>query len=443
MIAIAVLQALEGRDVARGHTEIVGQLGRLVVGIGADEGNALNLLGIEGQHIALVLEQHHRLTCHEQGMPTVGLTLYHLTADTGIGHHLLGVVHAQLHLDGEQAGQGGVDVALGMEPLLHALGQELIEVATLQVGAGQHGITGGHDVVGMCLVITGKVGHGPAVGGYIALELPLVAQDVHQQGVVAAARLSVHTVVGTHHAMHTGLAHKVAEGGQIGVPQVVERRTRIEGMTHTLGTAVHGKMLGTGHGLQVMRVVALQTVHHGHAHLACQVGVLTVGLLSASPTRVAEDVDVGGPVGETVVLGHAALLQILVEEGAALGAGDIAHAAECLGVEGGGHADGLREHGDLFLGAGHTVERLVPPVISRYAQPLNGRGIVLHQFHLFLQGEAGDEVIHSLLDGEFGVAEGIIGGRLLRHSTHVDATQQDKACKQFPLFHDSDFYFKV
>ena len=376
-------------------------------------------------------------------MPSVGLTLHHIAADARIGHHLLGVEHAQLHLDGEQARERGVDVALGMEPLLHALGQELVEVATFQVGAGQHGITGGHDVVGMCLVITGKVGHGPAVGGYIALELPLVAQNVHQQGVVAAAGLSVHTVVGTHHAMHTGLAHEVAEGGQIGVPQVVECRTRIEGMAQTLGTAVHGKVLGAGHSLQVMRVVALQAAHHGHAHLACQIGVLAVGFLSASPTRVAEDVDVGGPVGETVVLGHAALLQILVEEGAALGAGDIAHAAECLGVEGGSHTDGLRKHGDLFLGAGHTVERLVPPVVGRNAQPLNGRGIVLHQFHLFLQGEAGDEVIHSLLDGEFGVAEGIAGGRLLRHSTRVDATQQDKACKQFPLFHDSDFYFKV
>ena len=214
-------------------------------------------------------------------------------------------------------------------------------------------------------------------------------------------------------------------------------------MTHTLGTAVHGKMLGTGHGLQVMRVVALQTVHHGHAHLACQVGVLTVGLLSASPTRVAEDVDVGCPIGEAIVLGHIALPEAFVEEGTPLGAGHVAHAAECLGVEGGSHTDGLRKHGDLFLGAGHTVERLVPPVVGRNAQPLNGRGIVLHQFHLFLQGEAGDEVIHSLLDGEFGVAEGIAGGRLLRHSTRVDATQQDKACKQFLLFHDSDFYFKV
>ena len=173
--------------------------------------------------------------------------------------------------------------------------------------------------------------------------------------------------------MHTGLAHKVAEGGQIGVPQVVERRTRIEGMTHTLGTAVHGKMLGTGHSLQVMRVVALQTVHHGHAHLACQVGVLTVGLLSASPPWVAEDIYVGSPHRETMEScgGHTAAL-LLVPFGTCLIAGSCEHPLHQRYVEGGSHAYRLWKNSDVAL-VGQSMKSLTPPTELSDAESGYGR----------------------------------------------------------------------
>ena len=73
--------------------------------------------------------------------------------------------------------------------------------------------------------------------------------------------------------------------------------------------AVYGKVLGTGKQFtilahaQILTVIAhaLQPAHHSQAHLGSEVGILAVGLLSASPTGVTEDVDVRCPERQTLV----------------------------------------------------------------------------------------------------------------------------------------------
>ena len=70
-------------------------------------------------------------------------------------------------------------------------------------------------------------------------------------------------------------------------------------MAVPLGTAMHSEVLGTRQQFsvrtdaQVFAVVAyaLQTTHHSKSHLTRQIRIFTVGLLSTSPSRVAEDVN--------------------------------------------------------------------------------------------------------------------------------------------------------
>ena len=63
---------------------------------------------------------------------------------------------------------------------------------------------------------------------------------------------------------------------------------------------MHGIVLGTRPQLTVFRRLgALQTAHHGIAHHRGQVRVLTIGLLSSAPPRVAEDVYIGCPYRQT------------------------------------------------------------------------------------------------------------------------------------------------
>ena len=98
-------------------------------------------------------------------------------------------------------------------------------------------------------------------------------------------------------------------------------------MAVPLWSAVHGKVLGTCQQLAILAVVwTLQSAHHGKSHLCCQIGVFAIGLLSASPSWITEDIDVGCPEGETLIAAyHTVFLCQLV-----LGTCFIAHSGECL-----------------------------------------------------------------------------------------------------------------
>src|SRR5689334_10832766 len=102
---------------------------------------------------------------------------------------------------------------------------------------------------------------------------------------------------------------------------------------------MHGEVLGRRDGLVVMRVVALEAAHERDAEPAGQVWVFAVGLLSASPAGVAEDIDVWRPDRETEVDGVNVVANRLVILGACFGRDRLTHLPDQAGVPGGGHAD--------------------------------------------------------------------------------------------------------
>ena len=140
-------------------------------------------------------------------------------------------------------------------------------------------------------------------------------------------------------------------------------------------------------------------------------GILAVGLLAASPARVAEDVDVGRPEDEALVEVALVARDPAVVHRAGL-VGDAGRDAQHeVGVPRRREADGLREH-RRPSGAGDAVQRLVPPRELRDAQPIDGRGALDHQRHLLVKREPPDEVVDTRVDREIGVAERHRHGRL-------------------------------
>ena len=166
--------------------------------------------------------------------------------------------------------------------------------------------------IGLSVVMTlGKeVVDGPAVRYHYTLVTPLVAQDLLQQAAASAAGLILVAVVGAHNLLDIGLLYKCLEGGQIGLSEVT--CCDILGVVHVtvpLRTAVHRKVLGAGVQLVVLGIGrTLKTVYNRYTHPGCQVRVLAVGLLTASPARVAEYVYVRGPERETLVAAQTAVL---------------------------------------------------------------------------------------------------------------------------------------
>lgn len=147
-------------------------------------------------------------------------------------------------------------------------------------------------------------------------------------------------------------------------------------------------------------------------------GVLPGRLLAATPPRVAEDVDVGRPVGEPRLAGA-------VHPEGLRGDGP-GHGAPQRAVEGGGGEDDLREGGGGADGArgevdpgpvvGEPVEGLGPPLVGRDAQARDPGRRVGQLRDLLVQGEQRDERPRARRDGERGVAERVGARRVRRRA---------------------------
>ena len=75
-------------------------------------------------------------------------------------------------------------------------------------------------------------------------------------------------------------------------------------MTLALGAAVHCIVLGAGVGLVVFLVIALHTLYVGNTQNAHMVRILTVSLLTATPTGITENVHVGAPECQLRIAGN-------------------------------------------------------------------------------------------------------------------------------------------
>ena len=234
----------------------------------------------------------------------VCITFQHVTTDRSIRHAFLGVEHTYFEQNAEQTLERSVDVAFAVQALAHTFSELLVEVAALKVSSGKECIAHGRGGIGVSFMMVVEVVHCATVGSYIALEVPLIAKDVHHKRVVAAAWLSVEAIIGTHHAVNACFYDKFVESRQISVPKVESRWPRIKDVTAIFGATMHGKVLGTCHRFQVIWVVAFETAHYSRTHLGGKIWVFAVGFLTASPARVAKDIDIRSPISKATILSY-------------------------------------------------------------------------------------------------------------------------------------------
>ena len=132
-----------------------------------------------------------------------------------------------------------------------------------------------------------------AVGHHVPVKRPRVAQNVLEQVIARTSRLPVHPVVSTHHGASAAVDDGGAEGGKIGVLQVVHGDVHIGMMTGRFRTAVHGKVLGSRDHVRECRIIALHALDKSHSELRCEVWIFAIGFLAPAPAWIAEDVEVG------------------------------------------------------------------------------------------------------------------------------------------------------
>ncbi len=128
-------------------------------------------------------------------------------------------------------------------------------------------------------------------------------------------------------------------------------------------------MLRRGDDLRALGIGALQAADEGDAHRRGQDGILAIGFLAASPARIAEDVDVGGPAVEpgSDMPDPPGFARERVEP-ADLGADRACYRLDERRIEAGGQTDRLGEIGRRDRPQ-RAVERFRPPVIGRNVEP--------------------------------------------------------------------------
>ena len=228
-----------------------------VVGIRSQHGQRLDVFR-EGQH-AFVLEQHHRLAGGLGGRCVVLLAADDILTKLCPRQTVGGVEHTQFEAAHQRLAQMLVEHVLLDEAFFESFGEAHEHLSAFQVGTVQHGVDRCRKSVFMSLMLSAvkEIVDGIAVGEHNGVVAPFVAQDVDEQAVAGAAGLALEALVGAHHLAHVGFLHQRLEGGQIGLPKVAVRRVHVHRVAQGLWSAMHGIVLRTGVGLEVIGIVTL------------------------------------------------------------------------------------------------------------------------------------------------------------------------------------------
>ena len=385
-----------------------------VIGIGTHHGNGDAIL-LERQHVVLVLEEHDGFPGGLGGQGGVGGAAQLLFTQLGPGELFGRVEHTQLETGFQDASEVHVNLGFRDETLLNGFGEGFEAGAAFHVRAGKDGIGRCAGGVRMGAVLAGvvEVTDGAAVRHNQAAEAPLVAEDVREEPVAAAAGISLIALVCAHHFLDVAVLHNLAEGGEVGLPKVPHGDGYVKAVPVGLRAAVNGKMLGAGVQLEVFLVRSLHGQHGLGAHYGVEERVLAGGLLAASPAGIPENVHIGAPEGEAVVPDVAVGLRyahLVVVRGIPDGPCLIRHGGVNLillgGIESGAQGNHLREDGNVVVA--DAVTGLVPPVVGGDAQPVHGDGAVHHKADFLFRREQGHKVVHPLVQGEPGILERIV-----------------------------------
>ena len=304
-----------------------------------------------------------------------------------------------------------VHLSLGNQSASHRFGNALIGIAitTLHIRTCQCSLGRSMYCIRRCLVTGIEIAHSTAIADHQILEAPLIAQNLLQQTGIATTRFVVKTLIGTHHFAHLRILHQCLECRHIGFPHVTRRDIgKIGMMTGVFRSAMHCIVLGTSPQLAIFCVFrTLQATHNSRSHHRGKIGVLAIGFLSASPSRVSEDIHIGSPNRQAVeLLILSSVEHTLVVLGTKLGTSCIEHFVQQRRIERGCHGYWFREDCNATH-VGSAMQGLTPPKEFPDSQTRNGRTLIQHQLGFFLQCQSRAQVLGTLLGREERVLIGV------------------------------------
>ena len=251
-------------------------------GILADDKHTLGLVQVDGQHVALVLQQHDAVLGNLERRVIVCLAAQEATG--AVAGHRGAEVEAQhaAHLLVEFAGG---EFAF-LDEFLVGQGQVVSIVGVACTPCQAVGPTAELHVQAVLDGLLGVVGSSPVADDHTVI-LPVAFQYLVECVLVVAAVLVLVQIVGTHDAPGVALLNGGLECGQVDLAQGAVTDDDIDLMTVLL-IVVQAEVFDTR-----CRAGALQPLDVGGHHARCQQRVLTHVLEVAAVQRCAVDVHTG------------------------------------------------------------------------------------------------------------------------------------------------------
>ena len=134
------------------------------------------------------------------------------------------------------------------------------------------------------------------------LKTPFAAQDIFEQKFAGTTDFIQRAVVGAHHRFNLCFRDQFFEGRQVGIVQLTFGHNGIEGVTIFLRSRMDSIMFGTCRCFEIFGMIALQALHKRRCHLTGKERVFAPGFLSAPPARIAENIHIWRPEGQSLIL---------------------------------------------------------------------------------------------------------------------------------------------
>src|ERR1700679_1843289 len=148
-------------------------------------------------------------------------------------------------------------------------------------------------------------------------------------------------------------------------------------MPERLRTTVYRVVFWRCDNLEIFMIASLQGFDESNADPRCEKRILPVGLLTSSPPRIAEDIDIWSPQIQPIIDGMVAMRDRIGILCTRFSRDDRSLPADEIYVPARGHADSLRENSCISRN-GDAMNRLTPPVICGYPKSRNCGSLVLH-----------------------------------------------------------------
>ena len=214
----------------------------------------------------------------------------------------------------------------------------------------------------------------PAVRSIMTFEFPFSSQDIFHKIFMCTARFSVCSVIGTHYSFYICFCNQCFKSRKVCFPHILHTYFRIKFMSQRFRATVYCKMFCAGSSFH-NRSITLKSFYEFHAKSGRQIWILTIGFMPSAPSRISENVYIGGPESKTLVNISVFFCRICIVFCSSLSCNDVANFFHLFIVKYCSHRNCLREHG-CHTCSGYSMQCFIPVIICRNTQSFHGSSIV-------------------------------------------------------------------